>query len=48
VLALSFALHVEPGRAHACGGFFCSAVPVDQTAERIVFRVREDSTTMVV
>ncbi len=48
MLALSFALCVEPGRARACGGFFCNAVPVDQTAERIVFRVRDDSTTMVV
>jgi hypothetical protein len=39
---------VAVGVAHACGGFFCGAQPVDQTAERIVFSVHEDSTTMVV
>ena len=26
-----------PRVSHACGGFFCSATPIDQTAERIIF-----------
>ena len=30
--------------ARACGGFFCSATPIDQTAERIVFTVNGDGT----
>jgi hypothetical protein len=30
--------------AQACGGFFCSQTPVDQTAERIIFTVNADST----
>lgn len=34
-----------PAIAFACGGFFCSATPVDQTAERIIF-VKEDPTTV--
>ena len=29
-------------RAEACGGFFCSRVPIDQSGERIVFGVREN------
>ena len=32
--------------AHACGGFFCGRQPVDQTAERILFEIAEDSVTM--
>src|SRR3954453_15184245 len=32
--------------AQACGGFFCGSQPVDQTAERILFEVGEDSVTM--
>ncbi|MCA9564666.1 MAG: DUF2330 domain-containing protein, partial [Myxococcales bacterium] len=27
----------KPNQAHACGGFFCSNSPVDQSAERIIF-----------
>lgn len=34
-----------PAAALACGGFFCSATPVDQSAERIVF-VQEDRDTV--
>lgn len=30
-------------RAEACGGFFCSRVPIDQAGERIVFGVRGNS-----
>jgi len=36
-------------RAAACGGFFCSSSPVDQSAERIIFAVNSDgSTDMIV
>ena len=30
-------------RAEACGGFFCSRVPIDQSGERIVFGVRDNT-----
>jgi hypothetical protein len=35
----------EPTVARACGGLFCSSTPVDQNAERIVFKVRADGRT---
>ena len=40
----------RPAPASACGGFFCSASPVDQNAERIVFAVDEvnQTTDMIV
>lgn len=34
-----------PAAALACGGFFCSSTPVDQSAERILF-VQEDAETV--
>jgi len=37
-----------PRTARACGGFFCSRVPVDQSAERVVFTVHADGTTDMV
>jgi len=43
-VALGAALHALP--AAACGGFFCGRQPVDQTAERILFEVGQDSVTM--
>ena len=43
VAALLALLFVAPS-AHACGGFFCTNVPVDQAAERIVFAVNDDGT----
>ncbi len=30
-----------PSTAEACGGFFCSTVPIDQSKERIVFAIDE-------
>lgn len=45
VLGLAAAVGLAPAAASACGGFFCSATPVDQQAERIVF-VQEDETTL--
>ena len=47
-LLCAVAGYVHAPSAKACGGFFCGTQPVDQTAERIVFRVNDDSTTMVV
>ncbi|HVW26162.1 MAG TPA: DUF2330 domain-containing protein [Polyangiaceae bacterium] len=35
-------------RAEACGGFFCSASPVDQTAEHILFTVNSDQTVTAI
>jgi hypothetical protein len=38
-------LAVSPATgASACGGFFCTNVPVDQAAERIIFAVNDDGT----
>lgn len=42
------AFGVDTPRVEACGGFFCGRQPVDQTAERIVFKVGPNSVTMVV
>src|ERR1051325_5141137 len=41
LLLLSFA-----PQAHACGGFFCTNVPVDQAAERIIFAVNDGDGTI--
>ena len=49
VAALSLAALFPAQEAKACGGFFCSRSPVDQTQEHILFAVGPgDSTTMVV
>jgi hypothetical protein len=48
VLACAGLQLARPVPAEACGGFFCGRMPVDQTAERIVFRVHDDKTTMIV
>jgi hypothetical protein len=48
MLAFAFAAHGHVRAAQACGGFFCGAAPVDQTAERIVFKVNEQTVTMIV
>lgn len=42
---LGAATLLVPALAMACGGFFCSATPVDQTAERVIF-VKEDASTV--
>lgn len=41
ITLLSFLLvaALAPNDAEACGGFFCSATPVDQSAERVLFEV---------
>lgn len=49
IAALSVAVVSLPNQADACGGFFCGFEPVDQTAERIIFRVHPNqSVTMAV
>ena len=40
-LTLFFTL-TTPHIAHACGGFFCSNVPINQATERILFTKRND------
>ncbi len=37
-----------PRAVFACGGFFCSQAPVVQTAERIIFEMRDDRVTAYV
>jgi hypothetical protein len=45
-LAVSLlAAFMKPGSAHACGGFFCSQVPVVQNGEQIVFAVGDNHVT---
>jgi MYXO-CTERM domain-containing protein len=45
-LALAAAtLLAAPAPTRACGGFFCSSTPVDQNAERVVFKIRDDGRT---
>ncbi|MCC7372638.1 MAG: DUF2330 domain-containing protein [Chloroflexi bacterium] len=41
--ALIVLFAVSPGPTAACGGFFCTTVPVDQAAERIIFTMDEGS-----
>jgi hypothetical protein len=47
LLGLSLVAVVALARpvAQACGGFFCSSTPVDQNAERVVFKIRDDGKT---
>ena len=34
--------------AQACGGFFCSQVPIDQVGEQIIFGVEEDTVSATI
>jgi hypothetical protein len=43
-IAIFAGIALTPAEAKACGGFFCSLSPVDQTAEHIVFTVNGDHT----
>lgn len=38
------AVALTPSASSACGGFFCSRSPVDQTAEHIIFTINGDHT----
>ena len=45
VIALTIGLTAaafNPGSLLACGGFFCTTIPVDQAQERIVFAQNEN------
>src|SRR5262252_10922438 len=44
VLAVAAAVLSWSCPSRACGGFFCSTTPIDQTAERIIFTVNGNST----
>lgn len=37
-------LALLPVMTSACGGFFCTTTPIDQSAERIIFLVNDDET----
>jgi hypothetical protein len=39
---------LAPGPAAACGGFFCTTIPVDQAAERVIFAVDDGQITTYV
>jgi len=41
---LSLSLLFVVGMVSACGGFFCTNTPVDQSAERIIFTMNDDDT----
>src|SRR6187399_564837 len=44
--AAALAVVSQAPSAQACGGFFCGRTPVDQTAERILFEIGDESVTM--
>ncbi len=48
VLAATVLLALAPSSALACGGFFCSSVPIDQSKEKIIFGVDEEAGTVEV
>ncbi len=48
LIALFLVVAVSPDPAGACGGFFCTATPVDQAAERIIFTMDEGTITTYV
>jgi hypothetical protein len=39
---------LPPGGADACGGFFCTTIPVDQSGEKIIFTLDGESITTYV
>ena len=43
--ALIVAVASAPRAAHACGGFFCNNVPIDQSGERVLFAVNDGVVT---
>jgi hypothetical protein len=48
LVALALVLALNPASAGACGGFFCTTVPVDQAAERVIFTMDEGTITTYV
>ena len=47
-LCLSALILFSPLPSQACGGFFCTTVPINQAAEQIVFRQEEGKVTAMV
>jgi hypothetical protein len=47
-VALLLVLFLNPVVVGACGGFFCTTIPVDQNAERIIFTMDDGSITTYV
>jgi len=47
-LGLALVASSLPNTSHACGGFFCQTVPINQAAEQIVFRQEGNSVTAMV
>jgi Uncharacterized protein conserved in bacteria (DUF2330) len=45
ILGVLGLVSVAPSAAHACGGFFCSQQPVDQSGEQIVFSLEPGKVT---
>jgi hypothetical protein len=48
MLGLAALLTVPGSDASACGGFFCTTTPIDQSGERIIFTVNGDNTITAV
>src|SRR5438477_8704113 len=48
IAAVSALVAGSPKEASACGGFFCSRSPVDQTAEHILFTVNTDESVTAI
>lgn len=48
VFAAAAASTLAADEARACGGFFCSTGPVDQSAERIIFEVNDDGSSTAI
>jgi len=46
-LSLAMMTLTTASPAQACGGFFCNRAPVDQSAERILFVVKDGKTVMI-
>ena len=47
-LGLAVITTTVPTASHACGGFFCTTVPINQAAEQILFRQQGDTVTAMV
>ncbi|MFK8082347.1 MAG: DUF2330 domain-containing protein [Granulosicoccus sp.] len=48
LLCLSVVTMISSAPGYACGGFFCTTVPINQAAEQIVFRQEENKVTAMV
>jgi len=46
IAAIAWVTSIPTQEAHACGGFFCSQTPIDQSGESILFAVDEEAGTV--